>query len=271
MKFIHREKAKGSTPESAVNNGPSPAARALRTSLLLAGLLLSLTAATASPENRKEALDQIRLLSGILQEMPERMELQFLDLFESKRDYYTRAPSTDLSVIDYAYRSPEGEEFKEEMDLLQKVDPAASYHRCLLIHTSFDVPGKQVYQVLLRHPVPMRGEPVRLSVWIHAQNQKHGLSALFTDPRGRPVEVPLGALTWKGWKRISVNLPGRQFRSQRDRRIPAGGTFRGFLIRSHPLEDAGPVSVMIDNLTVLKDMQKILYPGAEINDTWGDR
>lgn len=227
--------------------------------------------AYATPESRKDALDQIRLLSGILTEMPDRMELQSLDLFESKRDYYTRAPSTDLSVIDYAYRSPEGEEFKEEMDLLkQKVDPEASYQRCLMIHTSFDIPGKQVYQVLLRHPVPMRGEPVRLSAWIHAQNQKHTLSALFFDPRGRPVEVPLAALTWQGWKRITVNLPARQFRSKRDRRIPAGGKFRGFLIRSHPLEEAGPVSIMIDNLLVLKDMQKIIYPGAEIQDTWGD-
>lgn len=224
-----------------------------------------------SPESRQEAQDQIRLLRGILQEMPDRMELQHLDLFESRRDYFARAPSTDLSVIDYAYRSPEGEEFLQEMQILRDhTDPEASYHRSLMIHTTFDIPGKQIYQVLLRHPVPMEGEPVRLSLWVHAQNQKHSLSALFLDPRGKPVEVPLAALTWKGWKRITVNMPARHFRTGRDRRIRAGGKFRGFVIRSHPLEEQGPIAIMIDNLIVLKDMQKIKYPGAEIRDTWGE-
>tara|TARA_Y100001937_G_scaffold122287_2_gene182642 strand:+ start:190470 stop:191387 length:918 start_codon:yes stop_codon:yes gene_type:complete len=228
------------------------------------------TISAISPESKREAQDQIRLLSGILEEMPERMRLESIDMFESERDYYTRAPSTDLSIIDYVYRSPDGAEFLEEMELLKsKVDPEASYHRSLMIHTSFDVPGKQLYQVLLRHPVPLEGELIRLSLWVHGQDQKHSLSALFLDPRGKEVEVPLGALAFKGWKRITVNLPAGQFRRGRDMRIRPGGKFRGFLIRSHPQEEAGPVSIMVDNVLVLKDMRKLMYPGAEIQDTWG--
>lgn len=224
-----------------------------------------------SPESKKDAREQIRLLEGMLEEMPRRMELQAIDLFESKRDYYTRAPSTDLSIIEYAYRSPDGPEFLEEIQILnQRVQPDVTYHRCLLVHTSFDVPGKQIYQVLLRNPVPLEGELFRLSLWVHAQNQKHSLSALFLDPRGREVEVPLGALVWEGWKRITVNLPAAQFRKGKDHRIRAGGQFKGFLIRSHPHEQDGPVSVMIDNLLVLKDMRKLRYPGAEIEDSWGE-
>tara|TARA_B100001939_G_scaffold348210_1_gene374120 strand:+ start:51879 stop:52655 length:777 start_codon:yes stop_codon:yes gene_type:complete len=240
--------------------------------LLFASVTPARNLQAISPESKQEALDQIRVLSGLLQEMPRRMKLQAIDLFESKRDYYTRAPSTDLSIIDYAYRSPEGPEFLEEMDILNRwVDPESSYHRCLMIHTSFDVPGKQVYQVLLRHPVDLDGELFRLSLWVHAQDQKHSLSALFLDPHGRKVEVPLGALTWKGWKRITVNMPASQFRRGKDNRVRSGGKFRGFLIRSHPHEEQGPVSIMVDNLLILKDMQKLMYPGAEIEDSWGEK
>ena len=249
-----------------------PAPRVLPVLILITALLPLASLKAISPESKREAQDQIRLLAGMLQEMPRRMELQAIDLFESKRDYYTRAPSTDLSIIDYAYRSPEGPEFLEEMQILNRwVDPEVSYHRCLMIHTSFDIPGKQVYQVLLRHPVHLEGELFRLSLWVHAHDQKHSLSALFLDPAGREVEVPLGALTWKGWKRITINMPAGQFRKGKDHRIRSGGQFRGFLIRSHPHEEQGPVSIMIDNLLILKDMRKLMYPGAEIEDSWGEK
>ena len=229
----------------------------------------SLAAAPAESSSEIEAADQVRVLSGILQEMPDRMKLKVLDLFEEKRDYYTRAPSTDLSIIEYAYRAPDSDAFTKEMDLLQSIRTDATSKRCLLVQTSFSVPGKQVFQILLRHPLHIEGGLARLSVWIHSPDSLNAISVLMRNPRGQRVEVRLGALAWKGWKRITVNLPADRFRTGKDQRYKSGGSFEGFLIRSHPLEEAGPMSIMIDNLLLLTDQSKLMYPGAEIDDNWG--
>ena len=216
-----------------------------------------------------DAEGQLAVLEGYLAAKPDRYRLLVLDTFENLRPYDSHASSSALDDIRFVYRSPENRAFRQEKDMVTAFGTGEiSFEQCLFVHTSFELPGQQVFEFRPRVTVPFHGQPVRVSVWIHSQMYRHRLALLFENADSRPVRVDAGYLNWNGWRRVSLELPAELHRRGRGPGKPFGGKFMGFLIESSPNSEAGDVALMFDDLLLLTDMGQLQYPGSEISDTW---
>jgi hypothetical protein len=53
---------------------------------------------------------------------------------------------------------------------------------------------------------PLAGRPERLSFWLHGDKCGHKLVGRMEDAAGRAYQVPLGAITFAGWREIEVSM-----------------------------------------------------------------
>lgn len=216
-----------------------------------------------------DSLGQVRFLSALLGEKPERYRLFVIDAMENHRPYASYAASTDLDEVRYVFKAPDEKAFLEEQDISTAFSQGQiSYEQSLFLHFSFNTPGVQGYQVRPQEPVRLPGQPFRASLWVHSDMVAHTLYLLFRNSNGKEVRVNAGPLLWHGWRRLDLHLPPQLFeRGKRaDKRYTA--EFTGFFIQSHAKEKAGDVSLMIDNFLLVTDILELSYPGAEISDTW---
>lgn len=236
---------------------------ALAISLLSAGGLMG----TEFPKPY-DADGQVKFLDQLLAEFSGRIRLLPVDLFEGEIQYRPRAASTDLCDIRSLELGPQSEASVAEGAVIAKYAKAdASFERSLFIHTSFNIPG-QTLRIMPHNRIQLRGQLLRVSLWIHSKSYRHSLSLMFVNTDGREVEVPVGQLTWEGWRRIDLRLPRSLY--QRGKRLEMRYLrhFDGFLIRSAQPEEPGNLAIMIDNLLVLSDFGELNYPGIEILDEW---
>lgn len=243
---------------------------ALVVSLLAgAGALLRAPLGAAELPKPYDALGQVNLLDGILSEQPTRYRLLVVDTFENQRPYRPWANSTQLSDVRYIFKTPDSKAFLLEQELVRGwYDGEPAFEQALMVHTSFTLPGRQSYRLLPGEPVTLRGQLFRGSVWVHSHTYRHSLSLVFENADGREVIVPLANLHWDGWRRLSFTLPVELFRRGRRADNRYNHKFTGILIKSHPLGEAGPVAIMLDNLLIVADVQEFQYPGYEYLDKW---
>ncbi|MBX7057490.1 MAG: hypothetical protein K1X75_05445 [Leptospirales bacterium] len=228
-----------------------------------------------SPEARSlpqpyDAEAQIQIWTGLLRSEPERYELTAIDLFEpDSAPYAPRANSTMLADLRYLFRTPESAAFQAEGRLLQERsggDP--TFERSLFVHTSFELPGQQSFFFAPRIPLHVRGQVLRIGLWVRSDMYRDRLWLVFRSAGGREVRADAGTLQFRGWRRLDLSPPPELFAESRLMEHPYDHQFLGFLIESSPHSEAGAIAIQLDNLTALVDMQRLRYPGAEYIDGW---
>lgn len=214
-----------------------------------------------------DALGQVKLLDWILSEKPRSYRLLLADSFENIRPWRPRAASTQLSDVRFVYKTPVGRAFEREKLIIDGFTKT-NHEQSLFIHTSFDVPGRQVYWLRPDIEVRLPGKLFRASLWVHSNSYLHRLVLLFENANGKEVRVSAGSLYWKGWRRLDLQLPQSLFKRGRRAKNRYLHKFTGFLIISHPRADPGDVALLLDNLIVLTDIREFRYPGVEYSDNW---
>lgn len=219
-----------------------------------------------------DAEAQVRLWDGLVTTRKDRYEIVVVEPFENLRRWKSRAASTPLDEIRYVFKTPNERAFQLDKDLLHAWAPDdLEFEQSLLVHTNFSVPGEQVYAAYPDRPIPIKGLPERMCLWVHSEGYHHRLVFIFRNADDREVRVELPPLIWKGWRRVDVNLPDALKRRGRRAGHHTGAHLTGFLIESHRLSGAGEVAVLLDNLAILTDTVDLRYPGSEIPDQWPTR
>lgn len=211
---------------------------------------------------------QVRILRAILKEQSPRYRLLPVDLFESKQSYKTRANSSMLDDRRYVFKKPEHSAFQLEMRLIRRYQPAAGAERSLFIHTAFEIPGRQAYQLLLTKSVILPGQLTRASIWVYSNHYAHRLDFLFQNANGARIRVHGPTLSWYGWRRLELDLPASLY--HRGHRIDHRykHSFLGFVIQSSSRARAGAINIGLDNFLIMSDFQELNYPGTEFDDIW---
>ncbi len=215
-----------------------------------------------------DALGQVRLMEGILDEQPG-YQLLMGEPFENLRPWTSRAASSSLSDIRYIFRVPKGKAYAEERRIIEERRIGDyRFERSLFVHTSIELPGRQQFWFHPKEKIPLQGQLFLASFWVHSNMYLHRLVLLFRNADGREIRVPAGRLTWHGWRRLTVKLPRALYRRGRSEGRQYEHFFTGMLLISHPRQPAGDVALMFDNMLILSDMHEFRFPGTEYRDAW---
>ncbi|MCB1173317.1 MAG: hypothetical protein KDK39_07130 [Leptospiraceae bacterium] len=253
------------------NTNPGKHSRTI-VAIMAAGLLCLMQTMEASPRfGQQNAADQIEISQNMIDLYKGRLRLLPVDLFEKEHVWYSRGANSLLDQRRFLTKTPfnTGKAWDSEKALLKALGSSGTAFRySLSVQTAFETPGRDSYQLLLRNPQPLRGQLMRMSVWVHSNDYRHVLYALFRNASGQVVKHRLGRLQWHGWRRIESDLPVSLY--SRGSRIEQRYThfFNGFLLQSDRNEHPGQINLLFDNLLVLSDMQELQYPGAEVQDAW---
>ncbi|MCE9596364.1 MAG: flagellar filament outer layer protein FlaA [Spirochaetia bacterium] len=211
---------------------------------------------------------QVKLFQGILNIKPERYRAHLLESFEGERLYEPRAATNQLSDIRFLEVPPKLPAFDAEIELLKTRNIDASSSKVLFLNFGFQFPGRDHFWLRPAQPVGIAGQPFKISLWVHSKRYLHTLTLLFENSNGKEIRLSAGRLDWDGWRRIDLQAPANL--TERGRRLERrySSKFTGFLIDSSPLEESGPVCIMIDNLIAISDMTDLMFPGSEIPDSW---
>ena len=238
--------------------------------LLLSVLPPGLTFLFAAPLPKPyDALGQVVRLDWSMSVNPD-FRLLVVDTFEKQRPWKARETTRPLNDVRFIYKSPSGEAFNRERQILDNLPLGVElgYEQSLLVHSAFELPGKESYLLIPREKLRLHGQLHSASLWVHSNMYLHRLFLLFVNADGRKVTVDAGLLNWHGWRRLSIKLPPSLFR--RGRRATRRYThfFTGFLIKSHPRQDAGDFALQFDNFLILSDFRELKGGGMEYQDSW---
>jgi len=237
-------------------------------SVLLATTALSEVLLLGAP--RPQALDpesRINHWSQLLIEQREIYRVYPVALFEDQPHLKVISPATPLAVVKTVYKRAIEAAFNKETELINRFYPSSS-RRSLFVHTSFEIPGQQNFQVEFKEPLKLKGRLLAVSLWVYSNDYPHRLVLLFNNQAGKKIEISAGNLNWLGWRRLEIRLPTHFFNPPRKISTAEGHSLIGFRIVSHPRSSAGDVSIMLDNILAFADRRTNSYPGAEFSDEW---
>ncbi len=235
--------------------------------IAICALILPEGARTVPRAGPNDPLGQVVALDWLLANESRRYSLLIAEPFEDVRPWRPRAASNPLSSAAYIYKTPDGPAFDREK-LLVEPRSSAENLRSLFVHTSFEIPGRESYLLQPAEPIPLTGQLLRCSLWVHSNGYLHTLSLIFRNADGREVRAALGSLHWHGWRRVEVQLPPALFRRGRRAVNRYKHELTGILISSHPLAPPGDVAILLDQLLILADTSEFRYPGFELQDSW---
>ena len=121
--------------------------------------------------------------------------------------------------------------------------------------------GYTHFDIYPMRPIPIEGITKTVSVWVVGRNYNHDLWLLIEDFFGRPFELYVGRLNFKGWKRMHVAIPPqaedgfngivqRNFHYNHD----MGIKILGLRIVANPWEAYGSYYVYFDDLRAVTDL-----------------
>ncbi len=198
--------------------------------------------------------------------------LQIGDSFEKEQPYKFYASSNVLTDIRYVEKIPNTEIFHEENRLLNKYtgQRAIASSKSLYLQSAFDFPGKGNCFLKSHEPLLLKGRLLEVSIWVHSQKYPHHLYLIFLTKQKKYIAVSLGKLLWKGWRRLHIPIPKKNFQVTRIIGKNSDYYFLGFKIISSPYSSSGAFSLLFDNLLFLVDPYHKVYHGSEIKDNWSE-
>jgi hypothetical protein len=125
-------------------------------------------------------------------------------------------------------------------------------------------------------PIVFAGRVKALSVWVWGSNYNYYLEAHLEDYRGITHVLPLGDLTFEGWRNLTVELPGSI--PQSSQYIPKTQRLKlvKFMLWTRPDERVSNFYVYMDQIKIITDLFETRYDGDEleepetIQEIWGE-
>jgi hypothetical protein len=118
-------------------------------------------------------------------------------------------------------------------------------------------------------PIPIEGITKRISVWVIGRNFKHKLKIIVEDFFGIRHELTLGDLTFKGWQKMTVTIPGSIMQEEYHYTSKAGIKVVGFKVDCDLMESYGTFYIYFDDLSAETDLFAEEYRDEDdVPDNW---
>ena len=144
-------------------------------------------------------------------------------------------------------------------------------HKVFGVRTSFNRKGDnwfEVYPTKDGEPfeIPFIGDVRTIDFWVWGANYNYSLEVLVRDATGRIHVLQCGYLTFKGWKNIIVNVPGRIQQHSHMRSGPENLTFVGFRVRTDAEEFVDDYVIFFDQMKYTTNSLAYIYDGYELKE-----
>jgi hypothetical protein len=194
-----------------------------------------------------------------------------VDQFEDPGFWYGSIPG-DVGVISLSTREGKPKELTEGEDKRILEDDKYSLppgKNVLGIKVKFYKRSITNFAVYPRRPIPIEGISKRLSVWVVGRNFRHVLKIIVEDYFGQKHELTMGELTFKGWQKLSVTVPGHIIQHEHHFSTRAGLKVIGFKVYCNLMEAYGTFYMYLDDLSAETDLFAEEYKDVDdIPDNW---
>ncbi|TGN20128.1 flagellar filament outer layer protein FlaA [Leptospira idonii] len=193
--------------------------------------------------------------------------------FEGERPWGFYRSDSFLNQTEFTAVLPDSSAFPKEKEVLKTSGyPEIQTQSSFLIQTYIENPRRDHWDIRPIEPLLLPlGLPVQAIVWVYSEGHHLNLELVVTQKKSKEIILPLGVLNFFGWRRLEVpiNLPKENARLIQSFSLPV--SVKSFRLSSLPTQKRGAFHLYFDNLCFLVDTSTFVYPGAEIQDTWGNK
>ncbi|MBN2533658.1 MAG: flagellar filament protein FlaA [Spirochaetales bacterium] len=194
-----------------------------------------------------------------------------VEQFEDPGFWYGSIPG-DVGVIVLSTREGKPKELAEGEDARIEQDdkynlPPGKY--VLGVKVKFFKRSISTFSIHPVRPIPIEGISKRLSVWVIGRNFRHKLKIIVEDFFGQKHELTMGELTFRGWQKLSVTIPGHIVQHEHHYTSTAGLKVVGFKVDCNLVESYGTFYMYLDDLSAETDLFAEEYKDIDdIPDNW---
>ncbi len=143
-------------------------------------------------------------------------------------------------------------------------DEANEPKKILGVRVDYMQRGYNWFTVEPPRPLNLDGLVKAFEVWVCGRNQRHELYIMVGDFNNESRYIKVGMMNFIGWKRMTAPIPYTIAQSDFRRSVRRGLTFKGFLVRCHPMETSGKYYIYFDNLSV--ELSRFLEENRDRDD-----
>ncbi|MCW7492925.1 flagellar filament outer layer protein FlaA [Leptospira sp. 2 VSF19] len=199
--------------------------------------------------------------------------LYLVEDFEGERPWDFYRVDSFLAVTQFAASVPKSEAFLQETTLLKETGyPKLQNQTSFLLQSYVENPRLDHWEVRPKEPILLPlGMPIQGILWVYSEGHHINLSLGLSQKKSKDLYFDLGTLNFVGWRRLefSISLPKENTRLIQSMSFPI--SFASFRLKSLSSQKKGEFHLYFDNLSFVIDKRTFIYPGSEVNDTWGNK
>lgn len=238
--------------------------------LLLIFFCLDLSGAPR-PWDRDEEGRVLRLQKAL--ENEKNYVLFLAEDFEGERPWSIYRSDSFLNHTEFSANLPDSSAFPQEKEILKNNGyPNVQTQNSFLVHSYVENPKRDHWTIRPEEQLLLPlGLPIQAIIWVYSEGHHMALDLVVTQKKSKEIYLPLGILNFFGWRRLEVpiNLPKENARLIQSFSLPM--SVKAFRLTSQPTQKTGAFHLYFDQLCFLMDKSTFVYPGSEVQDTWGNK
>lgn len=219
-----------------------------------------------------DELGSVQILKSALA-MDSQYLLYLVEDFEGERPWSFYRVDSFLADTQFAAKITKSEAFQEESNLLKESGyPNLQNQTSFLLQSYVENPRLDHWEIRPKDPILLPlGIPIQGILWVYSEGHHINLSMGLSQKKSKDLYFDLGTLNFVGWRRLEfkINLPRENTRLIQSMSFPI--SFASFRLKSLASQNKGEFHLYFDNLSFVIDKRTFSYPGAEVNDTWGNK
>ncbi|MCG6148541.1 flagellar filament outer layer protein FlaA [Leptospira levettii] len=237
------------------------------------GFLLSFASLLSLPRpHDPDELGRVQILKSALA-MDTHYLLYLVEDFEGERPWDFYRVDSFLAETQFAASVSKSDAFLEESKLLKESGyPNLQNQTSFLLQSYVENPRLDHWEIRPKEPVLLPlGMPIQGILWVYSEGHHINLSMGLSQKKSKDLYFDLGTLNFVGWRRLEfkITLPKENTRLIQSMSFPI--SFASFRLKSLASQKKGEFHLYFDNLCFVIDKRTFSYPGAEVNDTWGNK
>ncbi|MCW7464179.1 flagellar assembly protein FlaA [Leptospira levettii] len=237
------------------------------------GFLLSFASLLSLPRpHDPDELGRVQILKSALA-MDTHYLLYLVEDFEGERPWDFYRVDSFLAETQFAASVSKSDAFLEESKLLKESGyPNLQNQTSFLVQSYVENPRLDHWEIRPKEPVLLPlGMPIQGILWVYSEGHHINLSMGLSQKKSKDLYFDLGTLNFVGWRRLEfkITLPKENTRLIQSMSFPI--SFASFRLKSLASQKKGEFHLYFDNLCFVIDKRTFSYPGAEVNDTWGNK
>lgn len=237
------------------------------------GFLLSFASLLSLPRPQDpDELGRVQILKSALA-MDTHYLLYLVEDFEGERAWDFYRVDSFLAETQFAASVSKSDAFLEESKLLKESGyPNLQNQTSFLVQSYVENPRLDHWEIRPKEPVLLPlGMPIQGILWVYSEGHHINLSMGLSQKKSKDLYFDLGTLNFVGWRRLEfkITLPKENTRLIQSMSFPI--SFASFRLKSLASQKKGEFHLYFDNLCFVIDKRTFSYPGAEVNDTWGNK